>query len=133
MTNKNHPNVDIVITCFNEGRYVEEAVHSVLQQTCADRVDRIVIADDGSETETVSILKRIEADQPKVSVIFGPGGAGPADQHAGLLPGERGLALRVPDHAAVLDGCRGRDGSASRHRGHAHRLPHGDRLARGRG
>ncbi|MEO0664775.1 MAG: glycosyltransferase family 2 protein [Pseudomonadota bacterium] len=80
MTEPNAPTVDVIITCYNEGDFVEEAVASVLSQTGVDRVGRIVIADDGSEAETRAVLERIEAEEPRAQVIYGPGGAGPARQ-----------------------------------------------------
>ncbi|MEO1705749.1 MAG: glycosyltransferase family 2 protein, partial [Pseudomonadota bacterium] len=80
MTEPQAPTVDVIITCYNEGDFIEEAVASVLSQTCGDRVGRIVIADDGSDAETRTVLQRIETAERRVQVIYGPGGAGPARQ-----------------------------------------------------
>jgi glycosyltransferase involved in cell wall biosynthesis len=90
--------VAVVITCFNEGSYIGAAVRSVLAQTRADLIDAIVIADDGSEADTVAILKDIERWDPRIRIIYGRGGAG--------LPAQRNLAIRCT-HApliALLDG-----------------------------
>lgn len=90
--------VAVVMTCYNEGAYIGEAVRSVLDQTRADLVDRIVIADDGSGAETVEVLKDIESWDPRIRVIYGSGGAG--------LPAQRNRALQevASPFFAILDG-----------------------------
>lgn len=90
--------VAVIMTCYNEGAYIEAAVQSVLGQTRADAIDRIVIADDGSAPETVEVLHRVETLDPRIEVIYGPGGAG--------LPRNRNLAADrcSSEFLAILDG-----------------------------
>lgn len=97
MTEPSAPDVDVVLTCYNDGQYINQAVRSILNQTVAARIGRIVLADDGSGKETISVLKQIEADEPDVSVIFGPGGAGPAEQR------NRAIAATAAPFVAILD------------------------------
>jgi glycosyltransferase involved in cell wall biosynthesis len=60
------PKVSVVIPCFNHGLYLDEAVDSVLRQTCTDF--EIVVVDDGSsDPYTVSLLASY--DRPKTRVI----------------------------------------------------------------
>jgi glycosyltransferase involved in cell wall biosynthesis len=87
-----------MMTCYNEGPFIEEAVRSILAQTRQDLIDVIVIADDGSAPETVAVLKAIEALDPRIRVLYGPGGLG--------LPGNRNVAADhcTGDYIAILDG-----------------------------
>ncbi len=55
------------ITCFNYGKYVEQAIHSVLEQNFNDF--ELIIIDDGSEDESRQIIERFKT-HPKVKIIF---------------------------------------------------------------
>ncbi|OFV94012.1 MAG: hypothetical protein A3G76_13920 [Acidobacteria bacterium RIFCSPLOWO2_12_FULL_65_11] len=60
------PRVSVIIPCYNLGRYLDEAVASVLAQTYQDF--EIVIVDDGStDTATVSLLA--DYRRPKTRVM----------------------------------------------------------------
>ncbi len=92
--------VGIVMTCYNEGRYIGAAVRSVLAQTCIDHISRIVIADDGSDADTLSVLRDIESWDRRIDILYGPGGGGVSTQ--------RNLAIAcMPEQVnvlAILDG-----------------------------
>jgi glycosyltransferase involved in cell wall biosynthesis len=92
------PTVAAVLTCFNEGPYIGAAVRSVLEQTRADCIESIVIADDGSNAATLAVLREIESWDPRIRILYGPGGAG--------LPAQRNLAIRstTAPVLAILDG-----------------------------
>lgn len=61
------PKVTVYITCFNYGKFVEEAIHSVLSQTFQDF--ELIIIDDGSQDDSRKVIKRFE-NKEKVSIIF---------------------------------------------------------------
>ncbi len=90
--------VAVVLTCYNEGRYIGAAVRSVLAQTCADSIESIVIADDGSGPETIVALREIESWDGRIKILYGPGGAG--------LPAQRNIAISncSAPFIAILDG-----------------------------
>jgi len=59
--------ISIIIPCFNHGRFLKEAVQSVLDQTVS--VERIVVVDDGSDdTETHRALREVETME-RVTVL----------------------------------------------------------------
>lgn len=50
--------VAVVIPCYNHGRFVGEAIESVLAQT--RKADRILVVDDGSTDNSVEVLRSFE-------------------------------------------------------------------------
>jgi glycosyltransferase involved in cell wall biosynthesis len=90
--------VSVVMTCFNEGDYIEAAVRSVLDQSRQDLIDRIVVMDDGSGPETLAVLRGLEGADPRLQIVYGPGGAGLA------LNRNRAIALCDSPYLAILDG-----------------------------
>ena len=49
------PRVSVIIPCYNYGRYLPEAVGSVVGQTMDDL--EIIIVDDGSTDETAEVIR----------------------------------------------------------------------------
>jgi len=92
------PRVAVVLTCYNEGRTIGAAVQSVLKQSRADLIDKIVIADDGSNPDTISVLREIEHWDSRILVQYGPGGAGLSAQR------NSGIESTTAPYVAILDG-----------------------------
>ncbi len=64
------PSVSVIIPCFNLGRYVEEAVWSVLGQTWRD-LEVIVVEGGSTDPETVERVRWLERAQlPGVRVLY---------------------------------------------------------------
>ncbi len=61
---KTNSNVTVVIPCFNDGQFINEAIQSVLNQTL--KPDQIIVVDDGSDKTTKAILETIKHDDVKV-------------------------------------------------------------------
>jgi glycosyltransferase involved in cell wall biosynthesis len=60
----------VVITNYNYGRYVIEAVASALAQTRAPR--QVIVVDDGSTDHSVKLLRQHYDDDPRVILHCGP-------------------------------------------------------------
>ncbi len=88
------PSVTVIIDTYNQEKYIERAVSSVLEQDFpADEVE-IVIVDDGSTDKTTEILRRFES---RLHVIRKPNG-GQASAFNAAIPRTRGEIV------AFLDG-----------------------------
>jgi glycosyltransferase involved in cell wall biosynthesis len=61
--------VAVIITCHNEGPWIEAALASVLAQTAAEAIAEIVVADDGSDGATLAVLGRLGGLDPRITVL----------------------------------------------------------------
>ena len=84
--------VTIVITCFNYGRFLPEAVQSALEQEGGE--PRVTVVDDGSTDETT--LRELERLPERVELIRQANGGVAAARNTGL-------ARVQTDYALVLD------------------------------
>jgi glycosyltransferase involved in cell wall biosynthesis len=87
----------VIMTCFNEGPYIGAAVRSVLAQTAASEIDKIIIMDDGSEPATLQTLHELEQWDVRIEVHL---------CRANGLPLNRNLAAAraTSQYLAILDG-----------------------------
>ena len=59
------PLISIVIPCYNDWQYVEQAVNSALNQTYPNK--EVIVVDDGSNKKTKLVLKTIE---PRITKLI---------------------------------------------------------------
>jgi GT2 family glycosyltransferase len=106
------PKISVVLTCYNLGRYLDEAVDSVLAQTFTDF--EILIVDDGStEPDTIALLTGYERPQTRVLRIANRGLSGARNEGIRQTTGAYVCTLDADDllertyfekAVAVLDG-----------------------------
>jgi glycosyltransferase involved in cell wall biosynthesis len=78
------PSISVLITCYNLGAYLDEAVQSVLRQTCQDF--EILVVDDGSDDlETLRLVSHY--DRPRTRVFH--------EKHRGLAGARNFLIARA--------------------------------------
>jgi glycosyltransferase involved in cell wall biosynthesis len=58
------PLLSVVVVCFNYGRFVREAISSVLDQTAAERCELIVVDGGSDDPDTILSMSRLAADPP---------------------------------------------------------------------
>jgi hypothetical protein len=63
--NNSKPVISIVIPCYNDAQYIEQAVFSAVNQTYPHI--EVIVVDDGSNEETKKVLKKIE---PKITKLI---------------------------------------------------------------
>ena len=63
--NKLEDKISIIIPCYNDYKYVEQAVNSALNQTYKNI--EVILVDDGSNSETKNVLEKIK---PKISILI---------------------------------------------------------------
>src|SRR5262245_21692055 len=92
-----HPFISVIIPCYNHGKFLDEAIQSVLSQTVQD-LEIIVVNDGSTNRESIDILNSLE--QPKTRVIHLPQNMGlPAARNAGIreAPGKYICCLDADD------------------------------------
>ena len=57
--------ISIIIPCYNDAQYIEQAVNSALNQTYENI--EVILVDDGSDSATKAVLKRIAAREKKAA------------------------------------------------------------------
>ena len=86
------PRVSVLIPTHNHGRYLPEAVESVLRQDFRDI--EVIISDDGSTDGTPAILAHYAALDPRVIPVVHPTGLGQAGNANFCLSRARGELVK---------------------------------------
>ena len=89
------PVVSVVIANFNGAAYLAEAVRSAQQQTLRDI--EIIVADDGSTDESIEIVSRLMAGDPRIRLLEHGQNCGPAAAR------NRAFAAANGEWIAVMD------------------------------
>jgi len=77
------PLVSVIVPCFNHGRYLEECLQSIEQQTYP-KLETIVVDDASQDSDTVALIDRL-ADDPSIQAVRLPVNSGPsAARNAGI-------------------------------------------------
>lgn len=85
--------ISVILTAFNEEKYIAKAVESILNQTLADW--ELIIVDDGSTDRTPDILNEFE--DPRISII--------SQENSGPGAGRnRALKMACGEYIMYLDG-----------------------------
>lgn len=92
--------VDIILICYKQEQYIEQALRSIYAQELPKDVSaRILVADDASSDDTLAIIKRLAIESP-FSVLFLP-----KEPNMGISKNyQRSFAAADADYVFVLEG-----------------------------
>ena len=87
--------VSIIIPVYNNEKYVEKCIRSVMEQTF--RNIEIIIIDDGSQDDSVEILNRLAAEDKRIVLVH--------QENGGVaIARNRGLELAKGEYVTFIDG-----------------------------
>ncbi|NRT15135.1 hypothetical protein HNP99_001482 [Flavobacterium sp. 28A] len=89
------PLVSIIIPCYNDWQYVEQAVNSALDQTYSNI--EVIVVDDGSNTKTKEVLKKVASRVTKLITQENLGQSTARNQGIQVSKGEYILVLDSDD------------------------------------
>ena len=92
--------VDIILLCYNQEQYIEQALCSIYAQEPPKNASiRIIVADDASSDNTLSIIKRLAPESPLPMVFL------PNESNLGISKNyKRSFAATKADYVAILEG-----------------------------
>ena len=88
------PSVDIVVPCYQHGRFLRDCVESVLSQG-VEQV-RVIIIDKPSTDDSVSVARDLAREDARVEIVAHPRNLG---SHASF---NQGIDLASADYVMVL-------------------------------
>ena len=93
--------VSVIIPAYNTEAYMEQCLESLLQQTLKDI--EIIVVDDGSSDNTLSILRKYEQQYPKKVHVFHKENGGQASARNLALQHAKGEYLGFVDSDDWID------------------------------
>ena len=88
--------ISVIVACYNVEQYIEEAVHSVMHQTCRDL--EIICVNDASTDSTLTILEKLRQEDSRIRIIALEKNSGP------FAVRQHGVEAAQGDYITFLDG-----------------------------
>ncbi|MBN1281447.1 MAG: glycosyltransferase family 2 protein [Alphaproteobacteria bacterium] len=88
------PKVSIIMPAFNDGKYIDLAINSVLEQTFKDW--ELIIINDGSSDDTLNIAKKYAAKDSRITVLS-------QENQGTVFTKNRGIKMAVGEYILPLD------------------------------
>jgi glycosyltransferase involved in cell wall biosynthesis len=89
------PQISVIMAVYNTEKYVEDAIHSILDQTLSNL--ELIIIDDMSTDRSPSIIQKLDDKDTRIIFIQNDNNIGPASSR------NRGLDLAKGKYIAILD------------------------------
>lgn len=92
--------IDIILFCYNQEQYIEQALRSIYAQELPEGVSaRIIVADDCSPDKTLEIIKRLAPESPFPMMFL------PEEPNMGISKNyKRSFAASKAEYVAILEG-----------------------------
>ena len=84
--------ISIILPCYNDHFYIEEAIDSALNQTYPKK--EVIVVDDGSNAQTKAVLKKLES---RIDLLITQGNKGPSAARNNGIKAARGEYILVLD------------------------------------
>lgn len=99
MNQHDYPPIDILLVCYQQERYITQAVESIQSQTYPGRM-RVIVADDYSTDETTQRIRRQAQARPDIPFVFLQ-----SDRNLGYPKNyQRAFASPQENYVAILEG-----------------------------
>ena len=104
MEQQNNTNtVSVVIPVYNEEKYIEKCISSVLEQDYDKSLLEILLVDGQSEDKTVEIIKEYEKKYPFITLLDNPGKLPQYAMNIGITAAKGEYIVRMDAHAEYAD------------------------------
>ncbi|MBM3165625.1 MAG: glycosyltransferase family 2 protein [Bacteroidetes bacterium] len=103
-----NPEVSVVIPCFNEVRYIENCVLSLLSNGFSKEKMEVLVVDGGSQDGTLPLLHELSLKYPQVKIFSNPKRITPVSLNVGIFAATGNYILISGAHAAFEQGYIGR-------------------------
>ena len=92
--------IDIILFCYNQEQYIEQALRSIYAQELPnDVLARIIVADDASPDNTLALIKRLAPESPFPMMFLSE------EPNMGISKNyKRSFAATTDDYVAILEG-----------------------------
>lgn len=93
------PTCSIIVPCLDEEAHIEAVLRSATTQTYPASLIEILVCDGGSTDGTRSIVERLAAEDPRVTLIDNPGRFPSAGMNEGIRRARGAVIVRMDAHA----------------------------------
>jgi glycosyltransferase involved in cell wall biosynthesis len=97
----NTPSITVVMPVYNEARYIERSLRSVLVQDYPPELVEVIVADGMSTDGTRAVIQRLQAEFPRIRLIDNPGQIVPTGMNAALGLAQGEVVVRVDGHCEI--------------------------------
>ena len=94
------PRVSVVIPCLDEERTVRRALESLCAGSFPAEAMEILVVDGNSRDRTREIVQRMAWREPRIRLLYNPGGATPAALNIGIRSARGEIIVRADAHSA---------------------------------
>jgi GT2 family glycosyltransferase len=104
MERKVNPVITVVIPCYNEVRYIQDCIISLLNNGFPSEKLEVLVVDGGSTDGTLMLLSELSQIHPQVKVLHNPSRFTPTSLNLGVMAARGEFTLISSAHASFAHG-----------------------------